>query len=70
MEVILSTAFGHQVDILGGNATDDELYKATKVMINNLNDSGVSAFTSAIAIMCMYCLLLLLVHCCLSLLQL
>ena len=54
MEVILSTAFGHQVDILGGNATDDELYKATKVMLNNLNDSGISAFTSAIAIMCMY----------------
>ena len=37
LEVILSAAFGHQVDILGGNATDDELYKAAKVMCGQSN---------------------------------
>ena len=52
LEVILATAFGHQIDILGGKDADDELYKASKVIISDLNDSGVSAFMSAIAIMC------------------
>ena len=52
MEVILSTAFGHQLDILGGKDAEDELYKAAKVMLSNANDTGISAFVSTMAIMC------------------
>ena len=52
METILSTAFGHQAEILRGKAENDELYKAAKKLSESLNFSGPSGFFGLIAIQC------------------
>lgn len=52
MEVVLSTAFGHQVDIQRGKANNDELYKAALSFYDFINEGGVAALNGSFAFQC------------------
>ena len=53
LEAILSTAFGHQAEILRGKAENDELYKAACIISTEAVDfGGPTGFLAMMAIQC------------------
>ena len=52
LETILSTAFGHQAEILRGKAENDELYKAACISTEAVDFGGPTGFFAMIAIQC------------------
>jgi len=59
LETILSTAFGHQAEILRGKAQNDELYKATKALSEQFaQGGGTAAAYGLIAFQCKFSIII------------
>ena len=52
MEIIFSTAFGHQAEILREKAENDELYKVVHIIHEYVDYGGAKGFLSTVAIQC------------------
>ena len=52
LEIILSTAFGHQAEILRGKAENDELYKAAILVVDSITAGGPFGMFGSVAVQC------------------